>query len=242
VVRIVPRAEWGARAPLGVTSISMPTAKVYIHHTAGSERGAAGMRVIQAGHMRPVSQGGRGFRDIAYNFVIDGDDGVIYEGRGAGVKGGHVTGDENLHHGVCFMGNFEHETVTGAGLRSVVDLLRHGRDQNWWKVTTILGHKQEPGAETACPGRHLFSQLGLIGRAIGDPSLLGPGTPTPLEEEEDQMFLYSAPGEPVFFCDGGVSVGINESTDLNTFLAQKVKHFRLDADTFAKFRARYPGA
>lgn len=60
--------------------------------------------------------------------------------------------------------------------------------------------------------------------------------------EEEEMFLYSAPGEPVFFCDGGVSVGINEPTDMETFTSQKVKHFKLDDDTFKKFRARYPGA
>lgn len=63
-----------------------------------------------------------------------------------------------------------------------------------------------------------------------------------LIQEEDEMFLYSAPNEPVFFCDGGVSVGINEPTDMDTFLTQKVKHFKLDDDTFKKFRARFPGA
>lgn len=60
--------------------------------------------------------------------------------------------------------------------------------------------------------------------------------------EEEEMFLYSAPNEPVFFCDGGVSVGINELSDMETFNAQGVKHFKLDDDTFAKFRARFPGA
>jgi N-acetylmuramoyl-L-alanine amidase len=243
VPHIVTRSDWGAKAPLGVTSMGVPTEKVYIHHTAGSERGAAGMRTIQADHMRPVAQGGRGFRDIAYSFVIDGDDGVIYEGRGSGVKGGHVHGDENLNHGVCLMGNYENESLTTQARRSLVELLRHGRDSGWWKISTIVGHRQEPGhvGDTACPGQHLFDDLQAIRDAVNDPSLLGALIPTPIEEE-DQMFLYSAPNEAVFFCDGAVSVGLNEQVDLDTFLGQKVKHFKLDADTFAKFRQRFPGA
>lgn len=241
MVHIVPRVEWGAKAPLGVTPMPMPTEKVYIHHSADSNRGAAGARDIQDGHMRPVAQKGRGFRDIAYSFLIDGDDGVIYEGRGAGVKGGHVFGDENFNHGICLMGNYENETLTDVARSSLLDLLRHGRDQGWWKLTTILGHKQDPNASTKCPGKNLFSELPSISQAVGAPGALGVAIPSPLEEE-DQMFLYSAPGEPVFFCDGGVSVGINEPTDLETFLSQKVKHFKLDTDTFAKFRVRYPGA
>lgn len=240
MVHIVTRSEWDAKAPLGVTSMPMPTEKVYIHHTAGSERGAAGMRTIQADHMRSVAQGGRGFRDIAYSFVIDGDDGVIYEGRGPGAQGGHVHDAENRHHGVCLMGNYENESLTTEARRSLVELLRHGRDSGWWKISTIVGHRQEPGhvGDTACPGQHLFDDLQAIRDAVSNPTLPSP----PLEEEEDQMFLYSAPNEPAFFCDGGVSVGINEAADLETFVAQKVKHFRLDADTFAKFRQRYPGA
>lgn len=240
-MKIVTRTEWGAVAPTGVTLIPMPTEKIYIHHTAGNERGAAGMRQIQAGHMRPVSQGGRGFRDIAYSFVIDGDDGVIYEGRGAGVKGGHVHGDENNNHGICLMGNYENEYLSRPAHQSLLDLLRHGRDQGWWKTDNILGHRQEPGHEgdTACPGQNLYVGLPSIRGTVLAPS---PATPVQISEEEDEMFLYSTTGQPVFFCDGGVSVGLNEATDMETFTAQKVKHFKLDSDTFKKFRERFPGA
>lgn len=239
-MKIVSRDEWGAKDPLGITRISIPTDKVYIHHTAGSERGAAGMRQIQDGHMRPESQGGRGFRDIAYSFVIDGDDGVVYEGRGVGIKGGHVHGDENNNHGICVMGNYENEYVTDAARKSLIELLRHGRDLGWWKLDVILGHRQEPGhvGDTACPGRNLYGMLFIIKQAAQTPS----PSPIQLPEGDDEMFLYSAPNEPVFFCDGGVSVGINEPSDLDTFLSQKVKYFKLDDDTFAKFRQRFPGA
>jgi peptidoglycan recognition protein len=239
-MRIISRAEWGAKDPLAITRVPIPTDKVYIHHTAGSERGAEGMRRIQRDHMLPESQGGRGFRDIAYSFVIDGDDGLIYEGRGAGVKGGHVHGAENNNHGICLMGNYENEYVTDQARQSLIDLLRHGRVSGWWEVDEILGHRQEPEhvGDTACPGSNLYFMLPTIRQLSQLPSI--PAIELP--EEESEMFLYSAPNEPVFFCDGGVSVGINEPTDLETFLTQKVKHFKLDNDTFAKFRQRFPGA
>jgi hypothetical protein len=47
---IVSRADWGARSPKSRSEISLPTARLWIHHTAGSERGAAGMRSIQNTH------------------------------------------------------------------------------------------------------------------------------------------------------------------------------------------------
>jgi hypothetical protein len=119
------------------------------------------MRQIQAYHQRPKAQGGRGWSDIAYNFVIDGDDGVIYEGRGAGIRGGHVLGDENEHHGICLMGNYENETLTVAAGRSLVELLRHGHDRGWWQLN-VRGHRQSPTASTACPGGHLFAALPSI--------------------------------------------------------------------------------
>ena len=88
-----------------------------------------------------------------------------------------------------------------------------------------------------------------VGRAIAAAviDIIGPGTvpaPTPVPDLEElpDMFLYSGPNTPVFFCDSGASVGLNEATDMPTFVEQKVKHFKLDGDTYLKFRDRFPGA
>lgn len=74
---------------------------------------------------------------------------------------------------------------------------------------------------------------------IGDPTPAP--TPDPIIEETPDMFLYSGPKTPVFFCHDGQSVGLNESTDMPTFIDQDVKHFKLDGDTYLKFRDRFPG-
>jgi hypothetical protein len=242
--RYLTRGEWGARAPVQpLVRMAMPSPRLWIHHSATEQHGSAGVRDIQRYHQRPKAEGGKGWKDIAYNFLIDNggvEDGTIFEGRGAGIIGGATEGDNSTSHAICLLGNFENHGLTAAAWSALVDLTRHGRNAGWW-VPTCGGHRNAPGAQTECPGDHLYSRLGELRKAITS-STTPTSAPTPIFEEDDSMFLYSAPGEPVFFCDGGVSVGINEASDMATFDQQKVKHFRLDADTFAKFRARYPGA
>lgn len=151
-MRIVSRSEWGARPPKARHTISLPTPRCWVHHTATEQHGAAGMRAIQAFHMDV-----KGWLDIAYSFVID-DDGTVYEARGAGVAGGHTAGDNSTSHAICLMGNFETRPPQARALDSLVELARHGRDRGWW-VPTLGGHRDAPGASTACPGRFLYAQL-----------------------------------------------------------------------------------
>lgn len=153
--RIVSRAEWGARAPKSRRTIATPTPRLWIHHTAGGEHGAAGVRQIQRFHMDS-----RGWSDIAYSFLVD-DDGTIYEGRGVGIAGGHTQGDNSSSHAICLMGNFENEQPTDAALDSAAHLAAYGRQQGWWHDVTG-GHRDAPGASTACPGRHLQAVLDRI--------------------------------------------------------------------------------
>lgn len=153
--RIISRAAWGARPARSRRSIATPTPRVWVHHTAGSERGAAGVRSIQRFH-----QDVRGWSDIAYSFLVD-DDGTIYEGRGVGIAGGHTKGDNSTSHAICLMGNFEDEQPTGAALAAAADLYAHGIASGWW-ADRLGGHRDAPGASTACPGRHLYGQLDRI--------------------------------------------------------------------------------
>jgi hypothetical protein len=173
-MRIIPRAEWGARSPRAVTHIALPTPRLWVHHTAGSERGAVGMRQIQAFHMDT-----RGWNDIAYSFVVDDHDGAIYEGRGAGVAGGHTEGDNSRSHAICVMGNFEGRGAQPHTLQAIVELANHGTAKGWW-VPTLGGHRDAPGASTACPGARLYAVLPNLRASLGAP------IPPP---EEDEMAL-----------------------------------------------------
>jgi peptidoglycan recognition protein len=173
---IVSRADWGARSPKSRSEISLPTARLWIHHTAGSERGAAGMRSIQNTHMDDPKFK---FADIGYSFVVDNADGTIFEGRGAGIQGAHTEGDNAKSHAICVMGNFMNIQPSTKAIDSVVALARHGREQGWW-TPTCKGHRQAPGAATECPGDNLFAKLDEIRTRVG----VGAG-PAPRQAEED---------------------------------------------------------
>lgn len=151
-VRIVSRREWGARAPRERHLLRMPSPRLWVHHTAGSEQGAAGMHSIQNFHMDT-----KRWFDLAYSFVVS-PDGTIFEGRGAGVVGGHTAGDNASSHAICLMGNFENVNPTTAAINSLVELARDGWNRGWWKPT-LGGHRDAPGASTACPGGNLYIRL-----------------------------------------------------------------------------------
>lgn len=68
-----------------------------------------------------------------------------------------------------------------------------------------------------------------------------PSVPVTPGEVKEKMFLFSGPGTPVWFVHDGKSVGLNESTDLTTFLDNKTPWYKLDDDTYKKFRTAYPG-
>jgi hypothetical protein len=111
------------------------------------------VRAVQDFHMDS-----RGWNDIAYSFIIN-HAGDIYEGRGAGVAGGHTAGHNTTSHAVCVLGNFDQAEPTQAALDSVVALARHGHAEGWWPQTFTGGHRNASGAATSCPGSHLYARL-----------------------------------------------------------------------------------
>jgi N-acetylmuramoyl-L-alanine amidase len=151
----------------------LPTPRLWIHHSAGSERGAAGMRSIQNFHMDSPK---RKYADIGYSFVIDNADGTIFEGRGAGILGAHTLHDNGKSHAICVMGHFNKIQPSAKAIDSIVALAIHGREQGWW-TPTCKGHKDF--ASTECPGDNLFARLGEIRTRVGGGPAL---TPTQLEE------------------------------------------------------------
>lgn len=152
----VPRSTWGARPPKSLTSIRVPTSELWLHHTAGNERGAAGMRAIQDYHMDV-----RGYNDIAYSFVVDPDTLMVYVGRGPGVQGGHTQGHNSISHAICVMGNFDVIQPSDNLLRTLAELVTYGERQAWWRSLTG-GHRDASGASTACPGKYLYAEINRI--------------------------------------------------------------------------------
>lgn len=125
----------------------------------------------------------------------------------------------------------------------VIPARRITRVESEARTPGFISHAERDPARRTDPGAG-FPWEQFLGIYAALTVGLHPGptpTPDPLTEDDD-MFLYSGPGTPVFFCHAGMSVGLNEATDMPTFTDQDVKHFKLDADTFAKFQQRFPGA
>lgn len=164
--RIVPRSEWGARAPKSRHRIA-PTPRLWLHHFATDGwRGAAGMRECQRFHMDS-----RGWNDIAYSFCVDNQTGTIYEGRGALVAGGHTQNDNSKSHAICVMANCETTPMSAAARDSVAWLVRHGFEQGWWLTPTLTGGHRDAQARgyspkngTLCAGKHAQSLIPEINR------------------------------------------------------------------------------
>ncbi|MSV48703.1 MAG: hypothetical protein F2914_06715, partial [Actinobacteria bacterium] len=146
------RTEWGARSTS--TSVGSTVKLAVVHHSASSNDYSPAevpgvLRSIQAYHMD-----GRGWSDIAYNFVVD-KYGGIWEGRGGGIDkpviGAHAMGFNTNSVGVMVIGDYTAAKPTAAALESVSQVIG-------WKLAL---HRVDPG------GRVDFTSLGSTKYAAG---------------------------------------------------------------------------
>lgn len=184
---VVFRIEWGC--PDGQGSRWTPqyttVTHLIVHHSAGTNSSsdwAATVRGIWTFHSL-TNNGGRGWGDIGYNYLID-PNGIIYEGRGGGdnVIGAHFSCQNGGTMGVCMLGTFTSVSPTAAALTSLRRLLAWKAEQrgidplgtNYHAGTrlilpTISGHRhgnpavpQYACTRTSCPGDNLYAQLAVI--------------------------------------------------------------------------------
>lgn len=135
---ITLRSSWGARAPKD-TSYGTTVKLAVVHHSdSGNNYSAAEvpgiLRSIQAFHMD-----GRGWSDIAYNFVVD-KFGGIWEGRGGGIDrpviGAHAQGFNTNTVGVMVIGDYTQATPSAASLESVARVIG-------WKMFLFGGNPSQ---------------------------------------------------------------------------------------------------
>jgi len=171
---VISRAAWGAdESKMQWDPEYSPARKIIIHHTAGSNSydpdPAATIRAIYYYHALPVPEGGLGWGDIGYNFLIDRE-GRIYEGRygGDNVIAGHALGWNTGTIGIAAMGNNEEADITSATYNAFIELMVWksnsslidplGSDlMNGTNPPNFLGHSDV--LPTLCPGQFLYSYL-----------------------------------------------------------------------------------
>ncbi|TPW20652.1 MAG: N-acetylmuramoyl-L-alanine amidase [Elusimicrobia bacterium] len=162
VYPVLTRMGWGARQRRGGAS-GMDPYRLTVHHTMGHQtvgeaETAAAVRGIQGFHQGPE----RGWADIGYHFLIDGE-GRVAEGRPANVLGAHAAEANQGNLGISLMGNFNVQQPTDPQMDSLERLaaylaLRY--DIPVMKSGYLEGHNHH--GETSCPGTHLNARLAEV--------------------------------------------------------------------------------
>ncbi|WP_332643189.1 N-acetylmuramoyl-L-alanine amidase [Aeromicrobium sp.] len=172
------RSSWNARAANGCDedgydTYGDTTLGVNLHHTAGTNSYSKSQSASIVKGIQKFHQSGRGWCDIAYNFLVD-KYGQIFEGRFGGVdkpvRGSH-SGNNTVNErtmGIALMGNLDKARPTSAMKTSAVKLAG-------WRLATyykpakgsvsigsktlqrISGHRNV--VSTACPGKYGYSWL-----------------------------------------------------------------------------------
>lgn len=117
------------------------TARVVLHHAAAA---VCSVEDIHRWHLA------NGWCGMGYHFLVR-KDGSVWRGRPEDTVGAHAYGANADSIGVCFEGNFEHETMPDvqrrAGAALVADLLARYR----LSPADVIRHSDV--CATACPGR-----------------------------------------------------------------------------------------
>lgn len=125
--------------------------EIIVHCTASIEGKNVTVEEIRKFHTKPVSQGGRGWSDIAYHFVVY-IDGTIHAGRPVDRAGGHCM-NHNAHSiGVVYVGGLDKngkakDTRTDAQKEGLLKLLKQLKKD--YPNATIHGHREF--ANKSCP-------------------------------------------------------------------------------------------
>jgi hypothetical protein len=88
---------------------------------------------------------------IGYHFVIT-PDGTIYQTNGVTTTSYHVAGNNGYTIGTCLVGNFTQGPPTGAQICALEFLQHQWLPGLLGRTLALKGHKEMPGAQTACPG------------------------------------------------------------------------------------------
>lgn len=176
-MRIVSRSEWGARHDRGAGPAPLPAKYLHVHH-------AVTKAINGPGIIRQIEQTGedRFGRGISYTFAIT-PDGTVYEGHGIDREGTHTRGRNKTGRAIVFVGQFHPAEKaipatwpTPEALEACAQLVAHGYREVWWPDQITSGHRDAPGASTACPGDWLNAEIPAINRRVRE---LLDRTPTP---------------------------------------------------------------
>jgi hypothetical protein len=176
-MKIISRAQWGARHRPGFSDAPLPASEVWLHHSvtvapdlAWVDADRDGVEDDEERAMRTLEQIGqdRFGGGISYTFAVM-PSGRVYEGHGVGRQGAHTKGRNSIARAIVLVGDYSTRAPTVEQKRSIAELLQHGQAHGWWRYARLNGgHRQAPGAQTACPGDAAFRVIPEINRLAED--------------------------------------------------------------------------
>lgn len=185
-MEIITRSGWGARYSDGFAAAPLPASEVWLHHSVTAapdllppfdDDDVAIRRLEQIGQER--FGGG-----ISYTFAVT-PVGRIYQGHSVDREGAHTKGRNRVARAIVLVGNYEIGPPTSAQVQAVAQLLRHGHRQDWWRRPQLDGgHRDAPGAQTDCPGRHAEAAIAEINRLALEEHM-------PLTADDVAFFWYN---------------------------------------------------
>lgn len=137
--------------------------EIIVHCTATPEGKDYTVSDIRRWHTTPVSQGGRGWKDIGYHYVVYRD-GTVHTGRDVNVIGAHCTNHNSQSIGVVYVGGCAtdgktpKDTRTASQRMALVKLLKELRAL--YPQAKIYGHRNF--AAKACPSFDAASEYRSI--------------------------------------------------------------------------------
>lgn len=140
VINTLPRsAPWPNRSLSDIKDIT-------IHHAASSRTATA--EDFARWHIKE-----KGWPGIGYHFVID-QSGQIFQTNPITAYSYHNGYNNKNAIGICLVGNFQDYSPTIKQKESLQKLISHLKG-SVKGIKSLTGHREYPGATTACPGRYL---------------------------------------------------------------------------------------
>lgn len=162
---IIQRSEWGARHEDGFGPRPVGDLKVYVHHSVTAAPDLLPPFKDDYAAVRKLESIGeaRFGRGISYHFPIT-PAGLIFEGVSIDRIGAAISNYNTPTANIALVGNYDVKKPPRPMLEAVDWLLHHGAGKWWRKPVITGGHRDAPGAATACPGQFAYSLLDDINR------------------------------------------------------------------------------
>ncbi|HEX5568485.1 MAG TPA: LysM peptidoglycan-binding domain-containing protein [Streptomyces sp.] len=180
-VKIISRAEWGARPwnddpkSSGPATVALGSrTEFFVHWYGGVPGNASG--VALAREVERLHIDGNGWAGVGYNWIID-QDGTAYEGRGWGRQGAHCPGHNVSGLAVLIAVGKGGKKASDAALATARALYDEACERTG-RTLAKRGHKD--GIPTECPGPDLYAwvQAGMPAPKGATPPATGGTAPS----------------------------------------------------------------